>query len=101
MPCSGAACACACVGRIPGSASAAAISAADGSRSALGPLASLVAATSTTADGTAAGRTFLALIDVLRAARGERIAVEAHRRPCEIAFLPRLRRLERRAAGER
>src|SRR6476646_483775 len=107
MPSPGAVCASPVAGRIPGSARAAAISARDRSLSVAAPgrwpasavgtrAPSSIAATSAPADGASAGRTFLALVDVLRGLGGEDIGIDAHRRPREIAFLPGFGRVERR-----
>src|SRR5689334_16135185 len=89
-PWSGADCACAFADSTPGSARAAAISAADGSRS---DGERSVTATTAAADATAAGSALLALVDVLRRLRRERVRVETHRQSREIAFLPRLGRI--------
>jgi len=48
----------------------------------------------------AAARPFLAFVDVLRVSRHQRVRVEAHLRFREVAFFPRLRRIERRASGD-
>src|SRR5690348_18325461 len=87
-PSSGALCASEVPGSMPGSASAAAISAADRSAAlvfagALRPGTGCkpsVAATPAAADGAAATRALLALVDMLRELCLERIGVEAHRR---------------------
>src|SRR3569833_1051394 len=84
-PWSGAVWACADV-MTPGSASAAARSAAAPSRS--------VAATAASTDAIAAARALLALVDVLRALRCERVGVELHLGLGEIALFPGLRRLD-------
>src|SRR5437660_4619579 len=57
-----------------------------------------VAATPAPADAVAAGRGFLARVDVLLDFRFELVGVDLHRRFCEVPALPRLRRLHRRAA---
>src|SRR5690349_23335533 len=108
---------------MPGNASAAAISVTDRSRSlrsrsvTLLPQArnatrsprqatrranvSSIATTPAATDGAASRRTLLALVDVLRRFGLERIVVESHGRPRQIALLPGLRRIERRARGHR
>src|SRR5437773_7360337 len=83
------------VGAIPGSASAAARSA----LAAGGGAARSVAATPAPADAVAAGRGFLARVDVLLDLRFELVGVDLHRRLGEIAAFPGLRRLDRRTAG--
>src|SRR5947209_1696726 len=59
-----------------------------------------IAATTASADPVAAAGCFLALVDVLRGLRLERIGVELHLRLREVALLPRLRRSERCARAE-
>src|SRR5438552_6606831 len=83
------------VGDIPGSASAAAKSA----LAAGGGAARSVAATPAPADAVAAGRGFLACVDVLLDLRFELVGVDLHRCFGEVPALPRLRRLHRRAAS--
>ena len=59
----------------------------------------LVAATAAAADAVPARRAFLARVGVLAQLRLQRVRIELHRRLGEFALFPRLRRVERRAAG--
>src|SRR5207248_4549808 len=86
---SGAVCAPAPDGSMPGSASATESSVSDGFS---------IAATSASADAVAAARAFLAGIDVLHSFVFERIGSELHLAFREITLFPRLRRIERRAS---
>src|SRR5689334_1613550 len=60
---------------------------------------SSIAPTAASADAVAAAGRFLALVDVLLRLRFQRRSIELHVGLRELALLPRLRRIERRAAG--
>src|SRR5437773_3291758 len=92
-PCSGIVCAAAGTGSMPGRASAAEGKIEVDSTS--------VTATPASADAVAAAGSLLARVDVLRRLGVERIGIELHFALGEIAFLPRLRRVKRRAARGR
>src|SRR5262245_51822131 len=96
MPLSGADCAFAAPGMTPGRASAAASS---GLIFRFG-CGSSVAATAASADAVAAGRSFLAEVDVLLRLDVEAVVVELHVGLGEVALLPCLGRLEGGATAE-
>src|SRR5437867_8216332 len=92
-PCSGIVCAAATTGRMPGSASAA--------ESKIEVDSTSVTATPASADAVAAAGSLLARVDVLRRLGVEWVGIELHLALGEIPFLPRLRRMKRRAARGR
>src|SRR5947207_5976543 len=110
--CSGIVCATATTGRMPGSASAAVIRARldfssppprviDAMRGKVESDPTSVTATPASADAVAAAGSLLARVDVLRRLGVEWIGIELHLPLGEIALLPRLRRMKRRAARGR